>query len=78
LVMSSSVAKPLATLTLLVVMAEHELDLDDRVTACGRSTARPGRRPRPCATCSATPPGCTASRRRRPHSSRTTLLRWWT
>jgi CubicO group peptidase (beta-lactamase class C family) len=31
--MSSSVAKPLATLTLLVVMAEHELDLDDRVTA---------------------------------------------
>jgi CubicO group peptidase (beta-lactamase class C family) len=31
--MSSSVAKPLAILTLLVVMAEHELDLDDRVTA---------------------------------------------
>jgi CubicO group peptidase (beta-lactamase class C family) len=31
--MSYSVAKPLATLTLLVVMAEHELGLDDRVTA---------------------------------------------
>jgi CubicO group peptidase (beta-lactamase class C family) len=76
--MSYSVAKPLATLTLLVVMAEHELDLDDRVTAVWPEYGAAGKETTTLRHLLRHAAGLYCFRRRRPHSSRTTLLRWWT